>query len=455
MRVGRAAAMPDFTALVERVGPAVVNVTTRRTAVTPASSGAAPPGGDPLLEFFRRFMEPPGGNGVPGPDPRGGGGGVGSGFIIDAEGYILTNAHVVADADEVVVRMADSPAEFKARVVGTDLQTDIALLKIDGRNLPVAPLGGARTLKPGEWVAAIRSPFGFANTITAGIVSATERALPNENYVPFIQTDVAVNPGNSGGPLLDVSGHVVGINSQIYSRTGGYMGVSFAIPITVATDIAAQLRRDGQVTRGRLGVGIQPLSPELAQSFKFVGAVRGALVTAVEPGGPAQKAGLQPGDIITRFNDQEVNQADRLPRLVAGAAPGQPARVEVWRNGSSSVMTVTVGRMESAAQRRESPASAPTGGPAGRLGLALSELPPVARRALGIDYGLVVRDLGPPNTGAPLQPGDVIVAVSNQRFGSLAEFNKHVAAAPAGSTLALLVRRGEASLFVPVTVAAG
>ena len=456
--------MPDFTALVERVGPAVVNVTTRQMAVATSGTGRPPsPGGgnDPWLEFFRRFMEPPGGGpggsggpGGPGPEPRGGGG-IGSGFIIDAEGYILTNAHVVADADEVIVRMANSPTEYKARVVGSDRQTDIALLKIDGQNLPVAPLGGSRTLKAGEWVAAIGSPFGFANTITAGIVIATERVLPNENYVPFIQTDVAVNPGNSGGPLLDVNGQVVGINSQIYSRTGGYMGVSFAIPISVATEIAAQLRRDGQVTRGRLGVGIQALSPELARSFKFDGAARGALVTAVEPDGPAQKAGLQPGDIITRFNGQAVNNADVLPRLVASAPPGQSAGVDIWRGGSATSLKVTVGRMDGPAMHRELPASAPNAPPAGRLGLALVELPPIGRRALGVDYGLMVRDVGPPNAGAPLQPGDVIVAVNNQRFRSMDEFNKQVAAASPGSTLALLVRRGEVTLFVPVTVGQG
>jgi serine protease Do len=438
-------APPDFTALVEKVGPAVVNVTTSRTA-SAASTRPFPPG-DPLFEFFRRYMPPDGG------EREFRSRGMGSGFVIDAQGHILTNAHVVEGADEVMVRLADSKGEFKARVVGADRQTDVALLKVETSGLPVAPLGNSAALRAGEWVAAIGSPFGFANTITAGIVSATERSLPNETYVPFIQTDVAVNPGNSGGPLLNLNGEVVGINSQIYSRTGGYMGLSFAIPIGVAMGIADQLRTEGRVTRGRLGVGIQDVSRELAQSFGLAEA-RGALVTNVEPGSPAQRAGVAVGDIITRFDGTEVESATRLPRIVAEAKPGSEVTLEVWRAGESRRLTATVGQSTPDAGQRASPASTP-GQPAGRLGLAVTELPPAGRRALGVDYGLVIESVSAPNEDAALQRGDVIVAVNNQRFGTLEEFNRHVDAARPGGSVALLVRRGEASLYVPVEVAKG
>ncbi|HUG21029.1 Do family serine endopeptidase [Piscinibacter sp.] len=447
------AGMPDFTALVDKVGPAVVNVTTSRTLS--GGAGMQGPSGDPLFEFFRRFMPPNGGGG------GGGGGGpefrsrgVGSGFIIDAEGYVLTNAHVVADADEVVVRLADSKEEYKAKVVGVDPQTDVALLKLDKQGLPVAPISTTNALRAGEWVAAIGSPFGFSNTITAGIVSATERSLPDENFVPFIQTDVAVNPGNSGGPLLNMDGEVVGINSQIYSRTGGYMGVSFAIPIDVAMDIAGQLRTQGRVSRGRLGVGIQEVSQQLAESFKLDKA-RGAVVTAVEPESPAQQAGMAVGDIITRFNGKEVEDAKDLPLMVGQTKPGTEVDVEVWRGGKSQTMKLKVGEAETSAARAASPASGPGAGATGRLGLAVSELPPAGRRALGVDYGLVVERVEGVNADVPLQPGDVIIAINNQRFRSLDEFNRHVAEAEPGSTVALLIRRGEATAYVPVTVGQG
>ncbi|WP_157267594.1 DegQ family serine endoprotease [Azohydromonas aeria] len=434
----------DFTALVRKVGPAVVNVTTVQRAT--ARPGQALPPGDPMSEFFRRFMPPH-------QQPQQPSQGIGSGFIIDAEGHVLTNAHVVADADEVTVRLADSKREFKARVVGTDAQTDVALLKLDARNLPVAPIGQSAQLQPGEWVAAIGSPFGFANTITAGIVSATQRSLPDETYVPFIQTDVAVNPGNSGGPLLNMRGEVVGINSQIYSRSGGYMGISFAIPIDMAMDIAQQLRTSGRVTRGRLGIGIQEVSEPLAQSFKLDSA-RGALVTAVEPNSPAAKAGLAPGDVVLAFAGQPVPDATALPRLVAGTKPGTNAAIEVWRNGASTTLQATVA--EAPNPRVAAAAPAAQGNPSRpssvQLGMAVSELPAAGRRALGVNYGLVVEELQPGTARAGLQRGDVIVAVNGQGFGSLEEFQRRVAQAPAGGSVALLVRRGEASLFVPVPV---
>ncbi|WP_298234434.1 DegQ family serine endoprotease [uncultured Azohydromonas sp.] len=438
----------DFTALVKKVGPAVVNVTTVQAAR--AQPGLPLPPGDPLSEFFRRFMPPPD------QQPERRSQGIGSGFVIDAEGHILTNAHVVADAEEVTVRLADSKREYKARVVGSDTLTDVALLKVDAEGLPVAPIGQSAQLQPGEWVAAIGSPFGFANTITAGIVSATQRSLPDETYVPFIQTDVAVNPGNSGGPLLNMRGEVVGINSQIYSRSGGYMGISFAIPIDMAMDIAQQLRTTGRVTRGRLGIGIQEVSEPLAQSFKLDSA-RGALVTAVEPGSPAAQAGIAPGDVILRFGEQAVADATALPRMVAGTKPGTEVPIEVWRNGAAATVRATVAAAPNPQVAQASPAAqgAAPKATSVQLGIAVSELPPAARRALGVEYGLVVEDLQPGVARAGMQQGDVIVAVNGQRFGSLEEFQRHLAQAPAGGSVALLVRRGEASLFVPVPVGKG
>ncbi|MCR5864504.1 Do family serine endopeptidase [Aquincola sp. J276] len=444
-------APPDFTALVERVGPAVVNVTTTGARQPPDEAVAQAPE-DPLFDFFRRFLAPA----RAGDSPREfRGGGVGSGFVIDEQGHVLTNAHVVAGADSVTVRLPGSRREHQARVIGSDPQTDVALLKVEATGLPVATVGDSSKLKAGEWVAAIGSPFGFANTVTAGVVSATERTLPSETYVPFIQTDVAVNPGNSGGPLLNTRGEVVGINSQIYSRTGGYMGVSFAIPIAVAMDVAQQLRTQGGVTRGRLGVGIQELSSGLAESFRLK-EPRGALVTLVEPASPAEKAGLAPGDVILRFGDKDLGQAADLPRLVAQAKPGVEVELEVWRDGAGRTVKATVG---AAPAPRQAERVAPPGGPgrqeSGRLGLLVRELAPAARRALGVDYGLLVEGVQAHNADAPLQPGDVIVGVNNQRFTSLSEFHRHVEQAAPGDTVALLVRRDGASLYVPVTVAKG
>jgi serine protease Do len=438
---------PDFSALVERVGPAVVNVTTTSLRGGP---GDAPSSDDPLFDYFRR-SRPHGGPRQELPIH-----GIGSGFIIDAQGYVLTNAHVVADAEQVTVRLPGSKREHKARVVGSDPQTDVALLKVDAGNLPVVTLGDSAQLKAGEWVAAIGSPFGFDSTITAGIVSATERTLPDETYVPFIQTDVPVNPGNSGGPLLNTRGEVVGINSQIYSRSGGYQGVSFAIPISVAMDIAKQLRAEGHVTRGRLGVGIQEVSTQLAQSFKLNEA-RGALVSAVDPEGPAAKSGFLPGDVILRFAGKDVADAADLPRLVARTAPGTAVDVEVWREAASRTLKTTVGAVPAPPEARTAAAmeSAKPSPGNGSLGLGVRELPRAARHALGIDYGLVIESVAGANAEAPLRRGDVVVGVNNQRFKSLDEFKRQVAKAAPGDTVALLVRRGDATVFVPVTVGKG
>jgi serine protease Do len=317
--------LPDFSTLVETAGPAVVNISVvRNTAVGNSNRGIDPK--DPMFEFFRRFQIPP-----PQNTPQQNG--VGSGFIISADGHILTNAHVVVDASEVMVKLTDK-REFRAHVVGMDRRTDVALIKIDGRNLPTVRIGDSSRTRVGEWVAAIGSPFGFENSVTAGIVSAKARVLPDEGYVPFLQTDVAVNPGNSGGPLLNVQGEVIGINSQIYSRTGGYMGVSFAIPIEVAIKIKDELQQFGKVSRGKLGVTVQPVSADLAASFSLP-RVQGALVNAVETGSPASGAGLVPGDIILGVNDQAVEQPADLVRAIAEYRPAQDVKLRIWRKGET------------------------------------------------------------------------------------------------------------------------
>jgi len=434
----QASGLPDFTVLVERQGPAVVNVVTMRRAR--AGGGLELPD-DPIFDFFRRFMPNP-------PDPGPGGQGLGSGFIISSDGYILTNAHVVADSEDVVVRLADA-REFKGKIVGVDARTDVALLKVNAAGLPTVTLGNSESLKVGEWVAAIGSPFGFINTITAGIVSAKGRSLPDESFVPFIQTDVAVNPGNSGGPLLNLRGEVVGINSAIYSRTGGYMGVSFAIPIEVALDVGKQLQATGKVTRGRLGVQIQALTPELAKSFKLDD-VKGVLVASVEPGSPAAKAGLQPGDVILGLEGKPVQSANELPRLVAGTKPGTTVTLDVWRSGARRQVKATLAEFpsESVAQRAQ-PEGRQT---ANRLGLVVRELAPTQRKALGIEYGIVVEDA--PGQSGQVQRGDIIIAVNNIYFKSIEEFNRIVQQQPAGGIVALLVRRGDAALYIPLRVGA-
>jgi serine protease Do len=445
----RPQSLPDFTALVKQQGPAVVNVITTQGGGARQQMGGPQMPDDPFFEFFRRFMPdmPEGG------PPRGPGQaqGVGSGFIISEDGFILTNAHVVAGAKEVTVRMADAKREFKAKVVGADERTDVAILKVDAKGLPVAKLGKSANVQPGEWVAAIGSPFGFANTITAGIVSATERSLPAETYVPFIQTDVAVNPGNSGGPLLNLAGEVIGVNSMIYSRTGGYMGVSFAIPIETALDVAKQLRETGKVTRGRLGVAIQPVTKELAQSFKLEGE-DGVVVANVEPNSPAAKAGLQPGDVILSYNGKTLDDANNLPRLVGTTKPGEQAKLEISRDGKRQTLTATIGEAPSRTAAAPGPGPKPEAGSAqSRLGIAVRELTPPEREKVGVEFGVVVTGV---EAGAPprLRAGDVIVAVNQTRFKSIEEFRKLIEQQPKGSSVALLVRRGDAAVYVPVPV---
>jgi serine protease Do len=443
------AQLPDFTDIVERQGAAVVNISTTQSVKNPiAQQLPNVPEDDPFYEFFRRF--------VPNPGPREfQSQSLGSGFIISADGYLLTNAHVVDAADEITVKLTDK-RELKAKVIGADKRTDIALLKIDAAGLPVVRLGDPSKLKVGEWVIAIGSPFGFENSVTAGIVSAKGRSLPQENFVPFIQTDVAVNPGNSGGPLFNLRGEVVGINSQIYSRTGGFMGLSFAIPIDVAQDIANQLKTTGKVTRGRIGVVIQPLTRELADGFGLK-SPQGALVNSVEKGGPAEKAGIEAGDVILKFDGKPVTSSEDLPRMVGGTKPGSRATVQVWRNKATRDVQVTVAELvdndKAGRQSRRGgkpPAQAPT-----VYGMALSDLTDAQRKELKVDGGVLVENAQGAAARAGIRRGDVILAVNNQDVKSVDHFKEVMGQIDKGRIVALLVRRGNNSLYVPFRADAG
>ena len=451
LAVAQSRGLPDFTELAEKQGPAVVNIST--TQVTRGNQAMPFPfdENDPAFEFFKRFIPRPPGGATPREFENKS---LGSGFVINGDGYILTNAHVVDGADEVTVRLTDK-REFKARIIGTDKRTDVALLKIDANGLPVVKLGEPAQLKVGEWVVAIGSPFGFDNSVTAGIVSAKGRSLPQENYVPFIQTDVAINPGNSGGPLFNMRGEVVGINSQIYSRSGGYMGVSFAIPIDVAMEIQNQLRTSGKVSRGRLGVVIQEVSKELADSLGLSKAM-GAVVNAVEKGGPADKAGLEPGDVILRFDGKPINTSADLPRLVAATKPGTRSTIQVWRKGTTRDIAVTVGEMleEKAAGNRQGRGAKPSEQPANRLGLVVSELTAEQKRDLKMSSGLLIEDVRGTGSRADLRPGDVIIAVISKgattEIKTVDQFNKLLAQFEKGSNVTLLIRRGEMQTFVTI-----
>ncbi|MBN9425229.1 MAG: Do family serine endopeptidase, partial [Burkholderiales bacterium] len=398
-----AVTMPDFSSIVSRYGPAVVNIsvagTTRASLSEPQARGESPFGEDPFSEFFRRFQAP-----GQGPDarPEQPVRGQGSGFIIDPNGVILTNAHVVRDAKEVTVKLTDR-REFRARVLGADARTDIAVLKIDAHGLPTAPLGKVQDLKVGEWVLAIGSPFGFENTVTAGVVSAKGRTLPDDSMVPFIQTDVAVNPGNSGGPLFNARGEVIGINSQIFSRTGGYQGVSFAIPIDVAKRIGEQIVATGTVTHAKLGVTIQEVNQALADAFKLE-RPEGALVSNVERGSAAERAGLRSGDVIRRANGEPIVASGDLPAVIGLARPGDKLALEVVRKGETLQLSTQLGDAgEKAAAVALNDAAASQGG----IGLALRPLQTDEQRAAGIDGGLLIERAGGPSAAAGVQPGDV------------------------------------------------
>jgi serine protease Do len=439
--------LPDFVPLVDRYGPAVVNVSVVQKVET--TSNDQPPGispDDPFYEFFRRF-------GIPGPNmgPRGQQPpvrGEGSGFIVTPDGYVLTNAHVVGNGGEVTVRLTDR-REFVAKVVGADTRTDVAVLKIDARNLPTVTVGKPADLRPGEWVIAIGSPFGFENSVTAGIVSATSRSLPSDNYVPFIQTDVAVNPGNSGGPLFNMRGEVVGINSQIYSQTGGYMGLSFAIPIDVAMNVQEQLIRTGRVVRGRIGVTVQPVNAQLAESFGL-DRPRGALVSSVEPEGPSEKAGLKPGDVILDVNGAAVDSSSQLPNMIASMKPGTQARLGVWRNGKRNDMGVRIAELEEQGQRAASRPASRQADQAAQFGLAVRPLAQEEKQQMETDGNLVVEDVSGPAASAGVQPGDIILGVNGARVKSVAELQ--AAAKKSGKTVALLIQREDAQIFVPVRI---
>ena len=449
--------LPDFTELAEKQGAAVVNISVTQVQQG-AANGMSPfpgmPDDEAMGELFRRFGIPmppggPGGQQVPQQPSQS----FGSGFIIGSDGYVLTNAHVVREAEEVVVKLSDK-REFKAKVIGADRRTDIALLKIDATGLPKVTVGDPNVLKVGEWVVAIGSPFGLENTMTAGIVSAKGRALPQENFVPFIQTDVAINPGNSGGPLFNLKGEVVGINSQIYSRTGGYMGLSFAIPIDVAIDISNQLKASGKISRGWLGIGIQEITKELAESFGMKN-TNGALVAGVEKGSPAERGGLEAGDVITRFDGKAIVASSDLPRAVGSTKPNKQVPVEVLRKGATKTLNVTLGEMPTDTDAVATPGKAPAKPEVNRIGLLLKELTPQQKKKLGGKNGLLVIDAQGASAQAGLRRGDVILGLNNTEVESLDQFNKQVAAAPSGKTVALLVQRGENTLYVPVKVGSG
>ncbi len=446
--IATAAQLPDFTELVEKQGPAVVNISTTQSVRNPLLPQVPNlPEDDPFYEFFRRFIPQPG----PGQGPREfQSQSLGSGFVISQDGYILTNAHVVEAAEEITVKLTDK-REFKAKVIGADRRTDIALIKIDATGLPAVRFGDANKLKVGEWVLAIGSPFGFENTVTAGIVSAKGRSLPQENYVPFIQTDVAVNPGNSGGPLFNLRGEVVGINSQIYSRTGGFMGLSFAIPIDVANDIAQQLRTTGKVTRGRIGVVIQPITKELADGFGLSKA-QGALVNSVEKGGPAEKAGVEPGDVILRFDGKPVNSSEDLPRIVGATKPGAKVPMQIWRNKAARDVQIVVSEMQDDRTRQARRGGKPPATAPGQYGLTLADLTEAQRSELKLSGGVLVENAQGAAARAGIRRGDVILAVNNQDVKSVEQFNQMMGQFDKGRIVALLIRRGANSLYVPFRV---
>ncbi|MEW6676520.1 MAG: DegQ family serine endoprotease [Pseudomonadota bacterium] len=445
MAGGARAQLPDFTQLVERQSPAVVNITTVQEK-RGMGRNSRMPDSDEMFEFFRRMMPEMMPDRAPNRDPRRSGPrtpprhGQGSGFIVSQDGYILTNTHVVDDVDEVVVKLHDR-REFRAKVVGKDSRTDVALIKINASKLPTVAIGNPDRLRVGEWVLAIGAPFGFENSVTAGIVSAKGRSLPQENYVPFIQTDVAVNPGNSGGPLFNMNGEVVGMNSQIISRSGGYMGLSFAIPIDVAMDVADQLKSKGKVERGRLGVMIQEVTADLADSFGLK-KPEGALVAEVERDGPADKAGVQVSDIILKFNGQPVQNSIDLPRLVGSAKPGTPARLTVWRKGATRELEARVGAMP----EDDQVALAPEVRSTNRAGLVVAELSAAQKKALKISSGVLVDDVSGPAARAGIEVGDVILAVNNQEVNSSAEFDRLLG--EERERVALLVKRGESAHYV-------
>ncbi len=440
--------LPDFTELVEQQGAAVVNISTTQLIRNARQLPQIPhlDEDDPMFEFFRRFVP----RQAPGQPREFEHKSLGSGFIISPDGYVLTNAHVVDAAEEIVVKLIDK-REFKAKVIGADKRTDVALIKVEASALPSVRMGDADRLRVGEWVVAIGSPFGFENTVTAGIVSAKGRSLPQENYVPFIQTDVAVNPGNSGGPLFNMRGEVVGINSQIYSRTGGFMGLSFAIPIDLAMDVQAQLRSSGRVARGRIGVVIQEVTRELAESFGM-GKPSGALVNSVESGGPADKAGVDAGDIVLKFDGKSVASSGDLPRIVAATKPGKRVTIQVWRKGATKDIAVVVGEIPDERLATKGARTPQAELPANRLGLVLSELSAEERKELKLAGGLKVDEARGLGGRADLRAGDIIISAivkgSSTELKSVTQFNQLINQLEKGGNITLLIRRADMQTFV-------
>jgi serine protease Do len=436
-----AAALPDFSGLVEKFGPAVVNISVVQGTKTAARMPRFQmPDNEDLPPFFRNFPFQ-----LPDPQERGPMRGVGSGFIVSQDGIILTNAHVVDGADEVTVKLTDK-REFTAKVLGADKMTDIAVLKIAARDLPYVRIGDPKLTKVGEWVVAIGQPFGFENTVTSGIVSAKSRSLPGDSYVPFIQTDAAVNPGNSGGPLFNLKGEVIGVNSQIFSRSGGFQGLAFAVPIDVAMQVKDEIQRNGKVSHGRLGVSIQEVNQALAQNFGLK-SPSGALVASVEKGSPGANAGLEPGDVILKLDGKEISRSADLPPMVSSLKPGAKATLDIWRNGSPKQLTATIGALKdqtvASAGDRESLGKA-------RLGIAVRPLTAEEKRGTDLTDGLVVQDVAGAAERAGMRPGDVVLAVNNTPVKSVEQLKSLVD--KSGKTVALLVQRNEARIFIPVTL---
>ena len=446
--LARAQSLPDFTELVERVGPAVVNIRTLERGRQSSAGGAEV---DPNVEeFFRRFGIP-----LPGrPDPRRGPRGedepqqrgVGSGFILSADGFVMTNAHVVDGADEVLVTLSDK-REFKARIVGTDRRTDVAVVKLDATGLPFVKIGDSDRLKVGEWVVAIGSPFGLENSVTAGIVSAKGR--DTGDYLPFIQTDVAINPGNSGGPLLNLKGEVVGINSQIFSRSGGYMGIAFAIPIADAMRVSEQLRTSGRVIRGRIGVQIAPVTKEVAESIGL-GKPTGALVQNAEAGGPADKAGIEAGDIIVKVDGKPVEKSVDLPRMIGNTKPGTKTTLQVFRRGSTKDITVTVAEFEPDRPMRRTSDPAASAPQKSALGLAVTDLSDAQKKEMRLRGGVRVESVDGAAARAGLREGDVILSMDNTEISDVKQFNQLAQKAEKAKAVSVLVRRGEAVNYLVI-----
>lgn len=441
--------LPDFTHIVTKTSPAVVNISTSQTVKGhprfPRGMPQGPDGSPPPDDFFRRFFGDPGDGGD---EDEFSTQSLGSGFIISSDGYILTNDHVIKDADKIVVRLNDRQ-EFKAKVVGADERSDVAVLKIDAKNLPTVEIGDSSKLKVGEWVLAIGSPFDFDHSVTAGIVSALGRSLPNENYVPFIQTDVAINPGNSGGPLFNMDGKVVGINSQIYSRTGGFMGLSFTIPINLAMDVVNQLKTKGSVTRGWLGVLIQDVTQDLAESFGM-DRPGGALVAQVLPGSPAEKAGIEVGDVILSFNNKQIDNSASLPPIVGQMQVGQVATVKILRNGKAKTVKIRIGKLPPEDEIKQASSGGSEGIRDNRLGAVVKELTPDQRKSLdNKNSGVYVDKVhNGPARAAGLRQGDIILMINNEDVKNVSQFRKLVKELPKGKSVPMLVQRGPGPMFL-------